>query len=370
MKTVGEVVEGHIHGGDWANAVIILTTGADEPVKHEELDGTHFFVFDAVRLQERRYTATTAFLGQTASSRPQMLDAYLLLKQSPETLRKAMLASNAHALLSGLSAAEANHLLPLAFGVVARAFEGAQGGAVSLHTGALTGEDFEVLIRALRRLLDIARSRGDVTAIHSILDGFTEEQRMYFRSNPDIVKAVAEEDIAAFEVTSWAYRKRQVDIYSRLLSAPEAVQAYKAEHGITRAGEESAWQYFFEHNQWIFGFALNFHFNEAVSGDRLEVYSKGGTFLEDGKRPDAVMGTVALIRSLCFVEIKTPRKQLMGAKYRDDVWAASDELVGAIAQSQKAVYRSIRELSERFRLVDSEGTEHGHLSIPYIRVRS
>lgn len=145
-----------------------------------------------------------------------------------------------------------------------------------------------------------------------------------------------------------------------MLTSEERVKAYKEEFGISKQGEEPAWQHYFERNSWIFGLALNYHFNEAISDKGLEVYSKGATFLEEGKRPDAVMATVALIRSLCFVEIKTPRKQLMGKKYRDDAWGPSDELVGAVAQSQKAVYRSIRDLGEKFRLMDEEGAERGN----------
>jgi len=173
------------------------------------------------------------------------------------------------------------------------------------------------------------------------------------------VKVVAEEDIDTVEVTSWAYRRDQVQIYEKMLVSDKHVKEYKERHGISKPGEEPAWQHYFENNQWIFGLALNYYFNEAVLGNRLEACSKEGTFLEEGKRPDAVMATVALIRSLCFVEIKTPRKPLMGKKYRVDAWGPSDELVGAVAQSQKAVYRSVRDLKERFRLMDDEGAEFG-----------
>lgn len=361
IKTVSEVIEGHIPGDDWTNVVIILTTHAEHPVKHEEINGTHFFSFDAEKLQERTNSVTTAFLGHVARNAPEMLDAYQLYKQSPDALKKGMLDADAYAVLSVLKQDEARRLLPIALGVVTQALGAFHESTEPPEMGCdpLTENDFDALARALQMLLAMARDRGDVSAVLSVLDGLSEERRRYFQKNPEIVKLVAEEDIATIEVTSWAYRRRQVQIYEEMMSSIERVTAYKQENGILKKGEEPAWQHFFEKNAWIFGFALNYHFNEAVSEKGLEVYSKGSTFLEEGKRPDAVMASVALIRSLCFVEIKTPRKLLMGNKYRDDVWGPSEELVGAVAQSQKAVYRSIRDLKERFRLMDVEGAERG-----------
>jgi hypothetical protein len=361
LKTVSEVVASYVPGGDWSDVVIILTTEAEHPLKHDEVEGKHFFVFDAQKLQNRKYTATTAFLGLAASNAPEMLDAYQLYKQSPDALRKGMLAADAHVVLSGLHRDEARGLLPIALGVLTRALDEVPNQAESPMPGgdALDEIDIEALTRALQVLLAKARDRGDVSAVLSVLDGLDEERRAYFQKNPEIVKLVAEEDIATIEVTSWAYRRCQIQVYEEMLDSEEGVKAYKEEHDISKIGEEPAWQHYFERNQWIFGLALNYHFNEAISDRRLEVYSKGPTFLEEGKRPDAVMATVALIRSLCFVEIKTPRKSLMGKKYRDDAWGPSNDLVGAVAQSQKAVYRSVLGLKERFRLMDDEGAERG-----------
>lgn len=358
LKTVGEVVAAHVPDGDWSNVFIILTTETREALVHQERDGLHYFVFDAIQLRDWKPSATTAFLGRAASTRPEMLDAYQLVKESPENLKRLMLATDPSSVLVEIRTDEARQLLPMALGVVTQALRGEQIATDGGSPSSLNAEDFDSLVRALQQILAAARGRGDISSVLAVLDDLTNEQREYFRRHPEVVKLVAEEDIDAIEVTSWAYRKQQVQLYERMLREPSEIERYKSEHGITKPGEEPAWQRYFEQNRWIFGFALNFYFNEAVDA-RLETFSKGGTFLEEGKRPDALMATRALIRSLCFVEIKTPRKRLMGSKYRDDVWGPSEDLAGAVAQSQKAVYRSVRALDERFRLEDAEGTEHG-----------
>lgn len=361
MKTVSELVEKYVQGEDWSNVNIILTTQCEQSVSHQEIDKMHFFVFDAERLKNRTYSATNAFLGGAASSAPEMLDAYQLYRNSPEALRRDMLAADAPTVLSGLTQEEARALLPMALGLVNQAAgcDWAKSEVPELQRLQLGDSEFAELVRALHLLVATAQKRGDVAAVLSILDGLSLDQRKYFKKNPEIVKLVAEKDISTMEVTSWAYRRRQVELFEGMLEDISFVEKYKQEQEITKQGEEPAWQHFFEQNRWIFGLALNYHFNEAVSKKRLEVYAKGATFLEDGKRPDAVMANVALIRSLCFVEIKTPRKKLLGQKYRDDVWSPSDELAGAVAQSQKAVYRSVRDMEVRFRLRDDEGAEHG-----------
>ena len=55
-----------------------------------------------------------------------------------------------------------------------------------------------------------------MSAVLSVLDGLDEEQRAYFQKNPEIVKLVAEEDIATIEVTSWAYRRCQIQVYEEM----------------------------------------------------------------------------------------------------------------------------------------------------------
>src|SRR5262249_28408050 len=149
-----------------------------------------------------------------ASKTPEMLDAYQLYRQSPDALKDGMLAAEATRVFSGLSRGEARNLLPMALGVLAQALDDTSAvvGSADPGTEPLDQVEVETLSRTLHLLLATARSRGDISAVLAVLDGLSTEKREYFKRNPEIVKLVAEEDIASFEVTSWAYRKRQMQI--------------------------------------------------------------------------------------------------------------------------------------------------------------
>lgn len=362
LKTVGEIIASRIQGDDWSDVELILTTGSNSPMHHEVKDGKHFFVFDAEKLQDRKFSVTTAFLGKVASETPDIIDAYQILRESPNALKKGMLDADSIKLLAELKEGEAKSLLPMALGLLTEAL-----GDLSEDKNEFDGTDklfdnidIKALVRSLRVILARAISRGNVSEVFAVLDTHGETQRNYFKRNPEIVKLVAEEDITSFEIVGIAYRKAQIEVFKNLLESSEYVEKYKTENNITKHGEEPAWQGFFEKNKWIFGLALDYFFNEPVSKDKLEVISRGSTFLQHGKRPDGLLASVGLIRSLCFVEIKTPRKPLLGGKYREEVWPPSKDLSSAVAQSQKTVYQSIRELHERFKITSDEGAEEGN----------
>lgn len=362
LKTVSEIITSTIGNNKWDCVEIILTTGAEQPFFHEWKEGKHYFVFDAIQLQKRRYSATTAFLGNVATESPGLIDAYQFLRCSPEILKRELINSESIKLLESLKKDEAKKLLPMALGFLTEALgkEIEESDANDNIDKSLNKVDFAALVRSLQMILARAISRGDVSSVFAVLDSLSEEQRTYFKNNPEIVKLVAEEDIESVKIISIAYRKAQLKTFEKLLESAKNVDAYKVKHAIEKPGEEPAWQYFFEKNKWIFGLALNFFFNAPISDNRLEALSSGSTFYQHGKRPDGLLATVGIIRSLCFVEIKTPRKTLLGNKYRDDVWVPSDELSGAISQSHQTVHQSIKELDDRFRLKDDEGTEHGY----------
>ena len=116
-------------------------------------------------------------------------------------------------------------------------------------------------------------------------------------------------------------------------------------------GKERVWQKFFEANQWIFGFALHYVIGEGIQPDKLEQVVTGHSIAGAGKRVDALLHTRGVLRSLCYVEIKTHKTKLLhGSEYRSEVWRPSDELVGAVAQSQKTVQLAVEHLSTRFQV--------------------
>ena len=74
------------------------------------------------------------------------------------------------------------------------------------------------------------------------------------------------------------------------------------------------------------------------------------------------MKTRGLINSFCFGEIKihdTPLLKQVKDSYRGECWAISDELAGAIAQTQKTVQKAIKDLATKIEVKDHNGNLTG-----------
>ena len=131
-------------------------------------------------------------------------------------------------------------------------------------------------------------------------------------------------------------------------------------------GKEAVWQRFFENNPWVFGYGLNYIFTTGLDSRALEQVTTGYNFTESGKRTDALLRTRGYISSLCFVEIKTHKTELLQPKpYRAECWAASDELVGSVAQIQKTVQKAIKGLQARIEMMDDTGDPTGEMVFLY-----
>ncbi|THD10153.1 Shedu immune nuclease family protein [Metallibacterium scheffleri] len=142
--------------------------------------------------------------------------------------------------------------------------------------------------------------------------------------------AVTKEDLIAV-----GYRKRELDRFRRLLEEPDCFDQVKAKYELT---DEAVWQRFFEKNPWIFGYGLTYLPLSGLDDKKLEQVVHGHSVAGPGKRADALLKTRGVISSLCFVEIKTHRTALLGARpYRPGCWAPSVELAGGVAQVQTSV---------------------------------
>jgi hypothetical protein len=169
----------------------------------------------------------------------------------------------------------------------------------------------------------------------------------------DLAAQMATEDIIAI-----AYRREQLKVFSRLLSDSEFFESQRKETGAS--GPEAVWQAFFERNPWIFGYGLFFVFTTGFDPSRLEQVVAGQNISSSGKRADALMQTQGLIKSLCFVEIKTPQTPLLRTTPpRPGTWAISADVAEAVAQSQMTVQRAQEQLHERIFGKDDEGNPTG-----------
>lgn len=162
------------------------------------------------------------------------------------------------------------------------------------------------------------------------------------------LKMLLGEELKKEELFEMSYRVEQLNIFEKMLTSND----------IEEKISEQKWQLFFEINQWIFGFGLNYIFNAALDGEKLEKTVVGASVSGTGKRADALLRTTGIIQSLSFGEIKTHKTKVLKSvsnAYRADSWAISDELAGGIAQIQRTVQKSLMNISERLIILDEEG---------------
>ena len=79
------------------------------------------------------------------------------------------------------------------------------------------------------------------------------------------------------------------------------------------------------------------------------------------------MKTRGLINSLCFVEIKTNKTDLLdnSGSYRSGCWSVSKELSGAISQVQGTVAMTIQDMASKLNIRDKEGNPTGEEIFTY-----
>ncbi len=178
---------------------------------------------------------------------------------------------------------------------------------------------------------------------------------------PDLIEELINNQTTTKEIVNLGYRKKQLDIFQRLLTEPNFFQLSKTELG-TNKKDEDVWQDFFEKNTWIFGYGLSYVFNSTLDNSKLEQVVKGSSFTGAGKRVDALLKSKGIINSLCFAEIKTHKSPLLknvNEPYRKECWAPSAEFSGAIAQIQKTVQLSLEEINTKTQVKNNEGVLTG-----------
>jgi hypothetical protein len=188
-----------------------------------------------------------------------------------------------------------------------------------------------------------------------------EQAIQLITKHPELINEIIENQITKEEIRNLGYRKEQLQIFKNLLFDKDFFNKTQSELGSNK-GKEAVWQDFFERNTWIFGYGLNYVFNSPLDNKKLEQVVAGYNFNSSGKRIDALMKTRGIINSFCFGEIKTHEADLLKQikdPYRGECWAISDELAGSIAQTQKSVQKSIKELDTKIELKEKSGNLTG-----------
>jgi hypothetical protein len=145
----------------------------------------------------------------------------------------------------------------------------------------------------------------------------------------EIIESLIQEGIiTSHDIVNTGFRKRGLEIFRNLLDDSEFWKKYAKDLDLNSSSEEKVWQYFFEKNEWIFGYGLDYRFKSIL---QREAHLSDSQL--DGS--DSVIGDYLLgdKRFTTFVEIKKPSTPLYGtSKNRSGSWKLSNDLIDAISQ--------------------------------------
>lgn len=184
----------------------------------------------------------------------------------------------------------------------------------------------------------------------------SSQAKALMHENQDLFAELVRSSVTSRDVVAVAYRKRQIDVFHKLLNDASYFDAARKKHGNT----EDVWQRYFERNSWIFGYGLSLIYVTALDNKKLEQLVSGFDVSGPGKRTDALLKTRGALSSLCFAEIKTHETPLLSEKsYRSGCWSPSKDLAGGISQVQGTVAEACQRIQSRLLPTDSEGNPTG-----------
>lgn len=145
----------------------------------------------------------------------------------------------------------------------------------------------------------------------------------------DIVESLINEGIiTSKDIVNTSFRKKGLQIFKRLISEKDYWKTYATENGKSTHSEEKIFQYFFENNQWIFGYGLDYRYQSIL---QREVHLSDAEL--DGS--NYVIGDYLLGDKMftTFIELKKPSTNLFGnSGNRSNSWKLSSELIDSFTQ--------------------------------------
>ena len=167
-----------------------------------------------------------------------------------------------------------------------------------------------------------------------------------------LVETLLTKDVTKTDLVAIGYRKEQLKVFRDMLNENPS---------------EQEWQEFFEKNQWIFGYGLNYIFTTGLDNRKIEQTIAGFAFDSKGKRVDALLKTRGALSSICLVEIKKSDTPLLESRpYRPETWSISEDLRGGIAQIQKTSLKLMQKIIGKIELKDDYGDPTGEIVLSYI----
>ncbi len=152
--------------------------------------------------------------------------------------------------------------------------------------------------------------------------------------------------LQAGDIVNTSFRREQLEQFERMLSDPDTLKAYARSQGVSETKEEGIWQRFFEQNQWIFGYGLDYRFQGLLQSQPS--MSSGEADGSDYVISDFLLGDSQF---MVFVEIKKPSTLLFtGTQNRARSWRLSSDLFDSVSQilEQKAGGQSFYEAGDKF----------------------
>jgi len=152
-----------------------------------------------------------------------------------------------------------------------------------------------------------------------------------------IEEVLASGIITSTDIVNIGYRKKQLEIFNNLLNQEGYFATYISENAITDTRHESVWQHFFNINDWIFGYGLDYRFLGIL---QKEAHVSG----TDVAGKESVINDFLLgcSKFTVLVELKKHDTPLFGKdKNRSNSWTLSDDLVSGLSQilEQKASWQ-------------------------------
>lgn len=124
----------------------------------------------------------------------------------------------------------------------------------------------------------------------------------------ELIQQLLDNDIiTSQDIVNTGYRKNQLKIFNRLLNENGYLQLYKKEENAIseNSKDEIAWQHFFNKNPWIFGYGLDYRYQNIL---QKEFSASGNDAAGKGQvNADFLIGDNYFTT---FVELKTPDTEL------------------------------------------------------------
>jgi hypothetical protein len=134
--------------------------------------------------------------------------------------------------------------------------------------------------------------------------------------------------ISSKDIVNTSFRKRGLQYFKNLKDDPKYWKTYAAENNISSHSEEKVWQFFFEKNEWIFGYGLDYRFQQILQREaHLSDQELDGS--------NAVIGDYLLGDKFftTFIELKRPSTPLFAKeKNRSNSWRLSNDLIDSVSQ--------------------------------------